>query len=74
MMVVRLRQEMLVWNLRVWWRMYCFFVESPRLTELVNRMKERLGWKVVKLEGVIDVGLTKGPHIKRMLKITSQSE
>ena len=41
-------------------------------------MKGRLGWTeadvVVQLEGVIDVGCSKGPRINRMLKMSSESE
>jgi hypothetical protein len=44
----------------------------------VDRVKLRLGWSKgdmhVQIEGVIDVGSCKGPHIKRLLKITSKSE
>ena len=41
-------------------------------------MKGRLGWTeadvVVQLEGVTDVGSSKGPRINRMLKMSSESE
>jgi hypothetical protein len=41
-------------------------------------VKVRLGWSEgdvhVQFEGVIDVGSCKGPHIKRFLKITSESK
>ena len=41
-------------------------------------MKVRSGWSEedvhVKFEGIIDVGSCKGPRIKRLLKITSESE
>jgi hypothetical protein len=41
-------------------------------------VKGRLGWiegdVVVQLEGVIDVGSSKGPGINRMLKMSSESE
>ena len=54
------------------------FSESPSLTQLVDRVKVRLGWSEgdvhVQFEGVIDVGSCKGPRIKRLLKITSESE
>jgi len=54
------------------------FSESPSLTQLFDRVKVRLGWSEgdvhVQFEGVIDVGSCKGPRIKRLLKITSESE
>ena len=54
------------------------FFESPSLTQLVDRVKVRLDWSDgdvhVQFEGVIDVGSCKGPRIKRLLKITSESE
>ena len=44
----------------------------------MDRVKVRLGWSEgdvhVQFEGVIDVGLCKGPRIKRLLKTTSESE
>jgi hypothetical protein len=53
------------------------FRESPSLTKLVDRVKGRLGWTegdvVVQLEGVIDVGSSKGLGINRMLKMSSES-
>ena len=54
------------------------FSESHSLTQLVDRVKVRLGWSEgdvhVQFEGVIDVGSCKGPRIKRLLKITSEFE
>ena len=54
------------------------FSETPSLTQLVERVKVKLGWNEgdvhVQFEGVIDVGSSKGPRIKRLLKITSESE
>jgi hypothetical protein len=54
------------------------FLESPHLTEVVERAKERLaciqGDVPFKLQGVIDVGSSHGPRINRLLKITSESE
>jgi hypothetical protein len=53
------------------------FLESPHLTEVVERAKERLaciqGDVPFKLQGVVDVGSSHGPRIKRLLKITSES-
>jgi hypothetical protein len=44
----------------------------------VDRVKVRLGWSKgdmhVHFQGVIDVGSSQGPCIKRFLKITSESE
>ena len=41
-------------------------------------MKVRLGWSEgdahVQFEGVLDVGSSQGPRIKRLLKITSEFE
>ena len=49
------------------------FSESPSLTQLVDRVKVRLGWSevdvLVQFEGVIDVGSCKGQRIKRLLKL-----
>jgi hypothetical protein len=54
------------------------FSESPTLTQLVDRVKVRLGWSKgdvhAHFQGVIDVGSSQGPRIKRLLKITSESE
>ena len=54
------------------------FSETPSLTQLVERVKVKLGWNEgdvhVQFEGVIDVGSSKGPRIKRLLKITNESE
>jgi len=54
------------------------FSESPSLTQLVDRVKVRLCWSEgdvhVQFERVIDVGSSQGPRIKRLLKITSESE
>ena len=54
------------------------FSETPSLTQLVERVKVKLGWNEgdvhVQFEGVIDVGSSKGPRIKRLLKITSETE
>jgi membrane-bound ClpP family serine protease len=51
------------------------FSELPSLTQLVDQVKGRLDWTegdvVVQLEGVIDVGSSTGPWIKRLLKIIS---
>ena len=49
------------------------FSETPSLTQLVEQVKVKLGWNEgdvhVQFEGVIDVGSSKGPRIKRLLKI-----
>ena len=54
------------------------FSESPSLTQLVDQVKVRLGWSEgdvhVQFQRVIDVGSSQGPRIKRLLKITSESE
>jgi hypothetical protein len=54
------------------------FSESPSLSQLVEALKERLRWNVVdmhvQLEGVIDVGSSNGPRIKRLLKISTEAE
>jgi hypothetical protein len=54
------------------------FLESPHLTEVVERAKEMLasilGDVPFRLQGVVDVGSSHGPRIKRLLKITSESE
>jgi hypothetical protein len=48
------------------------FSKSPSLTQLVDRVKVRLGWSEgdvhVHFEGVIDVGSSQGPRMKRLLK------
>jgi hypothetical protein len=52
------------------------FLESPHLTEIVERAKEMLapilGDVPFRLQGVVDVGSSHGPRIKRLLKITSE--
>ena len=58
--------------------LFFFFSETLSLTQLVERVKVKLGWNEgevhVQFEGVIDVGSSKDPRIKRLLKITSKSE
>jgi hypothetical protein len=48
--------KIIVWIFRTWMRMCLLFGEIPLLTDLVNKVKERLGWREcevdVKLEGV----------------------
>jgi hypothetical protein len=54
------------------------FLESPHLTEVVERAKEMLASisrdVPFRLQGVVDVGSSHGPRIKRLLKIISESE
>jgi hypothetical protein len=54
------------------------FLESPHLTEVVERAKEMLasilGDVPFRLQGVVDVGSSHGLRIKRLLKITRESE
>ncbi|KAL6851636.1 hypothetical protein ACP4OV_020200 [Aristida adscensionis] len=50
----------------------------PTMAELIDRVKDRLGWTaesvVVKVEGRIDVGSSNGPRIQMMAGIGYESE
>ncbi|KAJ1265362.1 hypothetical protein BS78_08G071000 [Paspalum vaginatum] len=54
------------------------FGVRPSFVRLMDTLKERLGWMEeavnVKLQGVIDVGSSKGPRIKRLVPIGRQAE
>ncbi|CAL4916351.1 unnamed protein product [Urochloa decumbens] len=59
-------------------RMSLLFSARPTYSGIVDRVKERLRWASehvdVRIDGLIDVGSSKGPRIKRSISISGQDE